>query len=166
MFKGNKFFGFAAIAVLAGCSLSSQVFAQDQGCIVLKSVAEIEQAVVDANGVKSTRLVPAGKVVPGVEVTWTVTANNICKQPSDKVTINNAVPEHMAFVANSAIGPGSDISYSLDGKAFGTPDQLKVKADGAERQARADEYRHIRWVFKNSLQPGAQAFARFRAVLN
>jgi hypothetical protein len=31
-----------------------------------------------------------------------VTANNVCKQPSDKVTINNPVPEHMTLVANSA----------------------------------------------------------------
>jgi len=163
MFKGIKFFGFAAI--VAG-SLGSQAFAQDKGCIVLKSVAEVEQPVVDAKGEKTTKLVPAGKVVPGVEVIWTVTANNVCKQPSDTVTINNAVPEHMTYVANSAVGPGTDISYSLDGKTFGTPEQLTVKADGAQRQARSDEYRHIRWVFKNSLQPGAQAFARFRAVLN
>ena len=65
------------------------------------------------------------------------------------------------------MGPGSDITYSLDGKTFGTAEQLTVQARTARtRQARADEYKHIRWVFKNSLQPGAQAFARFRAVLN
>jgi len=163
MFKGLKIFGFAAI--VAG-SLGSQAFAQNQGCIVLKSVAEVEQVVVTPTGEKSTKLVPASTAVPGVEVIWTVTANNICKLPSDKVTINNAVPEHMTYVANSAMGPGSDITYSVDGKTFGTADQLTVKADGGQRQARADEYRHIRWVFKNSLQPGAQGFARFRAVLN
>ena len=166
MFKGKKFSGFAAVAVMAACSVSSQAFAQDQGCIVLKSVAEVEKEVVNAKGEKSTTLVPAATAVPGVEVIWTITANNICKQPSDKVTINNAVPEHMAYVANSAVGPGTDITYSVDGKTFGTASQLTVKADGVERQARSDEYRHIRWVFKNSLQPGAQAFARFRAVLN
>ena len=154
-----------AAAILAG-SLGGQAFAQDQGCIVLKSVAEQEKEVVNAKGEKTKQLVAAAKIVPGMEVVWTVTANNICKVPSEKVTINNAVPEHMTYVASSAIGPGSDITYSLDGKTFGTPEQLLVKADGAQRQARSDEYRHIRWVFKNSLQPGAQAFARFRAVLN
>jgi uncharacterized repeat protein (TIGR01451 family) len=166
MIKGNRFSGFAAIAIMAACSLSSPAFAQDKGCIVLKSVAEVEKEVVNAKGEKSTTLVPASTAVPGIQVIWTITANNICKQPSDKVTIDNAVPEHMTYVANSAIGPGSDITYSLDGKTFGTPDQLSVKADGAQRQARSDEYRHIRWVFKNALQPGAQSFARFRAVLN
>jgi uncharacterized repeat protein (TIGR01451 family) len=99
-------------------------------------------------------------------VIWTVTANNVCKQPSDKVTINNAVPEHMTLVPNSVIGAGSDITYSLDGKSFAAPGQLMVQENGASRAARSDEYKHIRWVFRDPLQPGASALARFRAVLN
>jgi uncharacterized repeat protein (TIGR01451 family) len=163
MIKGMKFLGLAAIAA---CSLGAQAFAQDKGCIVLKSTAEVEQEVVNAKGEKSTKLVPLTKVVPGVEVIWTITANNVCKQASENVAINDPVPEHMAYVANSAMGPGTDITFSLDGKTFGTAEQLTVKVDGAQRQARADEYRHIRWVLRNSLAPGAQAFGRFRAVLN
>jgi uncharacterized repeat protein (TIGR01451 family) len=162
MFMGKKFLGL--VAIVAG-SLGGQAFA-DQGCIVLKSVAEVEQEVVDAKGVKTRKLVPVTKAVPGVEVIWTVTANNTCKQPSEKVTINLPVPEHMTYVANSATGPGSDISYSLDGKTFGTNGQLTVRDNGAARPARTDEYRHVRWTFKDSLAPGATAMARFRAVLN
>ena len=89
MIKGiRKFIGL--VAILA-CSFGSQAFAQtpDKGCIVLKSVAEIEQEVVNAKGEKSTQLVPARQGGAGREVIWTVTANNICKVPSDKVTINN-----------------------------------------------------------------------------
>jgi uncharacterized repeat protein (TIGR01451 family) len=154
------------LGIVVALGMSAQAFAQEQGCIVLKSVAEIEQVTVSAKGEKTTKLVPAAKVVPGVEVTWTVTANNICKKPSEKVTINNAVPEHMSYVANSAIGAGTDVTYSLDGKTYGTADQLTVSENGATRKARADEYKHIRWVFKDSLQPGEQGMARFRAVLN
>jgi uncharacterized repeat protein (TIGR01451 family) len=165
MFKGNR--KIIAAAALIACSLGSQAFAQSPGCIALKSVAEVEQEVVDAKGQKSVKLVPATTVVPGTVVQWTVTADNVCKQPSEKVTINNAVPDHMTYVANSATGtPGADISYSLDGKTFGTADQLNVTESGAARKARADEYKHIRWVFKNPLAPGAQAVAHFRALLN
>jgi uncharacterized repeat protein (TIGR01451 family) len=155
------------IAILA-CSFGSQAFAQApaRGCIALKSTAEIEQEVVDAKGAKTMQLVPVQKVVPGKEVVWTITANNICKQPSDNVTINNPVPEHMSYVAGSAFGAGSLITYSLDGMTFGAPEDLTVTDNGASRKARADEYRHIRWVFKNPLQPGASAVARFRAILN
>ena len=153
-------------ATIIACGFASQSFAQAPGCIALKSVAEIEQEVVDAKGQKSVKLVPATTVVPGTVVVWTVTADNICKQPSEKVTINNAIPEHMTYVANSATGPGADITYSLDGKSFGTADQLSVTEAGAARKARADEYKHIRWVFKSPLAPGAQAVAHFRALLN
>jgi uncharacterized repeat protein (TIGR01451 family) len=163
MFKGSR---FSVIAAIVAVGLGSQAFAQTPGCIVLKSVAEVEQVTVNAKGERTTKLVPAGKVVPGTEVTWTVTANNTCKLPSEQVTINNAVPEHMTYVANSAVGPGADVTYSLDGQTYGTAEQLTVKEDGATRKARADEYKKIRWVFKDSLQPGAQGFARFRAVLN
>jgi len=166
MIKGiRKYIGVAAILA---CSFGSQAFAQSPGpgCVALKSTAEVEQEVVDAKGEKTKQLVPVQKVVPGKEVIWTITANNICKQPSDNVTINNPVPEHMTYVAGSAFGAGSVISYSVDGSAFGAPEELTVTENGAKRKARADEYRHIRWVFKSPLQPGATAVARFRAVLN
>ena len=164
MIKGNlKVLGVIALMT---CAFGSQAFAQAQGCIVLKSTAETEKEVVNDKGEKSKVLMPAGKIVPGTEVIWTVTANNICKQPSDKVTINNPVPEHMTLVPNSAFGPGSDVTYSVDGQKFAPAGELTVLENGAARPARADEYKHIRWVFKSALQPGASAFARFRAVLN
>lgn len=164
MTKGIR--NYIGIAAILACSFGSQAFAQGEGCIVLKSTAEQEQEVVNAKGEKTKQLVPAAKIVPGMQVVWTVTANNICKAPSEKVTINNPVPEHMNYVADSAFGAGSDITYSLDGKTFGAPAELSVIENGAKRQARADEYRHIRWVFRSPLQPGASAVARFRAVLN
>ena len=145
--------------------LVTQAFA-GEACIELKTTAQVEKEVVDAKGVKSKVLVEAGKVIPGTEVIWTITANNLCKVPSDKVKIDNPVPEHMTLVPNSAFGAGSDISYSLDGKTFAPAGKLAVQEDGAARPARADEYKHIRWEFKNSLPPGASALARFRAVVN
>ena len=162
----NKRTQFYAFVTLIACGFTSQAFAQAKSCIELKTTAEVEKEVVNAKGEKTKVLAPAGKVVPGTEVVWTVTANNVCKQPSEKVTINNPVPEHMSYVANSAFGAGSDITYSLDGKTFAAPAELSVTENGASRQARADEYRHIRWVFRSPLQPGASAVARFRAVLN
>jgi uncharacterized repeat protein (TIGR01451 family) len=163
----NKGFGkILGAAALIACGFASQAFAQEPGCIVLKSVAEIEQEVAAADGTKTKQRVPASKVIPGTEVLWTVTATNVCKQPSDKVTVNNAVPDHMTLVPNSAAGPGSDVTYSVDGKTFAAAGQLTVQDEGAIRAARADEYRHIRWEWKSSLQPGASANASFRAVLN
>jgi uncharacterized repeat protein (TIGR01451 family) len=136
------------------------------GCIVLKSTAEVEQEVVNERGERVKRLAPATKIVPGSEVVWTVTASNVCEKAAERVSIDNPVPQHMHYVAETAMGPGTEISYSLDGKQYAAPDALTVReADGTSRAARADEYSHIRWVFKNPLQPGAVAFARFRAIV-
>jgi uncharacterized repeat protein (TIGR01451 family) len=156
-----KFIG--AVALLA-CLVGARAHAADARCITLTSKAEVEQEVVNDKGEKTLKRSVANKVVPGTEVIWTVTAENSCKQPSENVTINNPVPEHMALVANSATGAGSDITYSLDGKTFAKPEQLTVQENGAARKARASEYRHIRWVFKE-LAGGATATASFRAVL-
>ncbi|MEZ5499166.1 MAG: hypothetical protein R3E77_07025 [Steroidobacteraceae bacterium] len=159
----------ACAVLLAGASHAAAQSRADAappgGCIVLKTVAEVEVSSVE-NGERVTRLVPATKVVPGDEVVWTVTASNVCKSSVEKVVINNPVPEHMAYVANSAVGPGTEVSYSLDGERYGKAEQLVVTdADGSQRPARADEYGFLRWTLESSLKPGAVAFARYRAVL-
>lgn len=166
MFKGLKWITAVAVTGIVGGVPAFAQAPRAEGCIELKTTAQVETEVVNDKGEKSKVLAEANKVVPGTEVIWTVTANNVCKVPSDKVTINNAVPQHMTLVAGSVIGAGSDITYSLDGKTFASADKLTVQENGAARAARPAEYKHIRWEFRNSLQPGASAFARFRAVLN
>lgn len=152
----------AALSLAAGL-----VHAADKGCIELKNMAEVEQEYVDEQGQKAKRLVPAAKVVPGDQVIYTVTAKNVCDKPADNIAIANPVPEHMSYVPNSALGVGTEIAYSLDGADFKAAEQLTVReADGRERAARADEYRAVRWIFKNSFAPGATAFVRYRAALN
>jgi uncharacterized repeat protein (TIGR01451 family) len=146
---------------------ATQALAQEKGCILLKTVAEIEQITTDARGEKSTQLVAAEKIVPGDEVIYTVSATNICDQAADHVVIDNPVPEHMNYVANTAIGPGTEVTFSIDsGFNFGKPEALKVaNPEGGERLALPADYTNIRWVMRNPLKPGDVAFARFRAVL-
>jgi len=162
----NQTLKFVVAVALFAAGFATQASAESQGCIAVKTTAEVEKDVVNDKGQKTKVLVPAGKVIPGTEVVWTVTANNACSQPSQNVTINNPVPEHMTLVPNSAIGPCSTVTYSRDGKTFAAADRLTVQENGVTRQARAEELKYIRWELKSSLQPGASAFGRFRAVLN
>lgn len=165
--------GIAALAALAatqavatGAPTEAAALQPTRGCISLKTVAETEQEVVNEKGERVRRLMPAARVTPGTEVVWTVTASNLCSQPVGNVLIDNPMPEHMRYVADSALGAGAEISYSLDGRYYGSPDTLRVRdGDGRERLARADEYTHIRWSFRNAIAPGQLAIARFRAVL-
>lgn len=135
-------------------------------CIELKNEVQMEQDYTDAQGRKATHLVSPGKVVPGNEVIYTITATNACDQPVANVVINNPVPEYMSYVANSAMGTGTDITYSLDGKSFARLDALTVRnADGSTRAPRADEVKSIRWVYSAAINPGQSGFVRFRATV-
>lgn len=155
-----------SLAIASLLALANIAHAQDKGCIELKTVAESEQEYVDAQGQKAKRLVPAAKVVPGDEVVWTIVAKNVCATAANNIVIANPVPEQMSFVANSAVGVGADISYSLDGKEFKAPNALVVnEANGASRPARADEFRAVRWAYNTAFQPGATAFVRYRAIV-
>jgi len=157
--------GKTTIAALVLTLISAGAYAADKACVELKTSGETESEVVE-NGQKVKRLVPVGKAVPGDQIVWTITATNVCKTPTDNVVVANPVPEHMTYVANSAMGTGTDIAYSLDGKEFKSAAELQVRAaDGTTRAARSDEYRVIRWTYKAAFAPGATAFVRYRAVV-
>ena len=137
-----------------------------RGCVELKTVAETEVEYVDEQGQRATRLVPAAKVIPGTQVVWTVTASNVCDKAAEKVFIDNPIPAQMSYVPDSAVGAGSDILFSTDGRQFSDPAALRVsEADGRERAARSGDYTHIRWSLRNPIGPGQVAMARYRAVL-
>jgi uncharacterized repeat protein (TIGR01451 family) len=166
MNKGSVSTVVVSLLGLAGSLAVAQNPPPQAGCIELKSVAEIEESFRDEQGREALRRVPVSKVVPGTQVIWTLSATNVCAAPADKVFIDNPVPEHMQLVADSVRGNGAEISYSLDGKRFAAPEQLKVvDADGQPRAARSDEYKHIRWSFRNSIGPGQLAAATFRATV-
>ena len=74
MIQGTLKFFVAAIA----CTFASQAFAQTN-CIKLETVAQVEKEAVSDKGEKTKVLVEAGKVVPGMEVVWTVTAARLTK---------------------------------------------------------------------------------------
>ena len=152
--------GMGSIAIV----LSMSAFAQEKACVMLKTEGQKEELYTDAQGKPAKRLVPPGKVLPGDEIIWTITATNSCNKPADRVVVNNNVPEHMTYVADSAMGVGTGITYSLDGRDYRKPGELKVReADGTTHPARPDEIKSIRWTFDNSFAANAVGFVRYRA---
>jgi len=135
-------------------------------CIVTKLTGEVEVTVKGLGRRKLAHLVPMERVVPGQKVMYTLSVTNVCERPADDPVVAVAVPEHMTYVAGSAIGPNSIITYSVDGGfSYGAPVTLKVRAaEGAFRAARPVEYTNIRWSMNKPLAEGAVAFARFIAV--
>ncbi len=143
----------------AGAKVSS-------AAIALTAVAEVEIRV-SSSGREATRLVPADRVVPGDEIFYTLEIRNTGSATVRAPSVVYPVPEHTRYVADSAIGPGAEVSYSIDGgRSFGQPENLKVAGlAGAPRPAAAADYTHIRWQLTHGLKGKSVAFARFRAVV-
>lgn len=153
-----------ALALLLLAAFNAQAQTPAKPCIELKNEVQMEQAYTDAQGKQATQLVAPGKVVPGNEVIYTITAKNVCDKPASAVVINNPVPEHMTYVMNSAMGVGTDMTFSVDGKSFAKLDSLSVKnADGSTRTPHADDIKSIRWIYSTPINAGQSGFVRFRA---
>jgi uncharacterized repeat protein (TIGR01451 family) len=132
----------------------------------IKAVAEVESKTV-AGGRESVKLVSADRVVPGDRVIYTLEVRNTGAIGLESPTVIHPIPEHMRYVADSAVGPGAEVSYSIDGgKSFEHAENLRVTgADGQSRPATAADYTHIRWHLKNTLKANSVAFVRFRALV-
>jgi uncharacterized repeat protein (TIGR01451 family) len=133
--------------------------------LAVKAIAERVQPT-SRGGRETTELVNADEVVPGDEVIYTLEIRNTSTVALPHPTVDYPIPEHMRYVANSAIGAGADVSYSVDqGHRFDRPENLKIADAHGERPATAADYTHIRWQLKHVLKPNSVAMAHFRAVV-
>ena len=160
---GIRAIGVAICAIGISSAASGQATSQS---LVVKAVAEVETRVVQ-DGREIVKLAPANRVVPGDQVIYTLEIRNAGGTAVRDPTVTYAVPSHMVYVADSATGPGAEVRYSVDnGHFFERPEYLRVSdTDGHSRQAKSDEYTHIRWKLKNMLKSNSVAYARFRAVV-
>lgn len=157
----------ALCCALSACFLSDVVRAQEPVYpLTLRSVAEVESRS-DPAGHDVVKLIGADRVVPGDRVIYTLEVRNVGATAVDAPSVTYAVPDHMKYVAESAVGPGADVSYSVDGgHHFERADNLQVPGlDGRPRAAAAGDYTHIRWRLKNKLKANSVAFVRFRALV-
>ena len=129
--------------------------------------AELEQQQTVA-GRTVLHLVPADHVVPGDLVVYTVQVRNAGNAVVPRPQFVAPIPDHTSYVADTAVGPGADISYSVDGgRSFERPENLRVHGPGgALRAATATDYTHIRWTLRHALKPHSIVYARFHARLN
>jgi uncharacterized repeat protein (TIGR01451 family) len=134
--------------------------------LIVRAIAEVESRSV-VQGRSVVKLIPADRVVPGDRVIYTLEVRNSSAFAVQTPVVSHRVPEHMRYVGDSAVGPGAEVSYSIDGgHSFERAENLSVTgADGKTRRAVAADYTDIRWQLKNSLRANSVAFVRFRALV-
>jgi len=156
---------FRSLGWLAAVAVVAAAVAQPAtDPLVIKAIAEVEQSS-QAHGRESRKLVAADRVVSGDAVMYTLEVRNTAATSLPRPTVTYPVPEHMTYTPDSAVGPGADVTYSVDaGRSFDAPESLKVQEPGGQvRAATAVDYTHIRWQLKNALKGNSVAFVRFRA---
>jgi uncharacterized repeat protein (TIGR01451 family) len=89
---------------------------------------------------------------PGDVLTYSVAYTAGGSASSYGVTVTDAVPAAVAYVAGSAAGAGTTISYSHDGGATYTASD-------------AAPVTHIRWLRTSPMAPGGSGTASFRAAV-
>ncbi len=153
-------------------SLAVSAFAQEpandpaRGNLLVQTVVQKEEVIVGENGEEKVQLVDAKTVIPGDEVIYTVTFQNISDEAAENVVITNPIAADLEYVDGSAFGPGSDIVFSVDGgTVFAAANELSVAENGIPRPAEAKDFTHIRWQMQSDIPAGSQGVARFRARL-
>jgi uncharacterized repeat protein (TIGR01451 family) len=156
----------SALLVLLG-SFSSGAQAAEKGAIKLTSIAQTEVEVTNDKGKKTLKRTSVEKAVPGTEVIYTTTFENIIDKPAEHIVIDNPIPNDSEYKAGSAFGKNCEILFSVDGgKKFGHAEDLKVKGeDGKSRTALPREYTNIRWTYKGQLATKKSGEVGFRAVV-
>jgi uncharacterized repeat protein (TIGR01451 family) len=153
---------FAAAVLAAFCEPAAP--AGEGSDVATELVAEVRENVSTTPGREVFRFVPARMLEQGQVVYYTLRITNQTTVPLRNVAVVQPVPANTTYLADSASGPGADVSFSTDGRTFSPAESLLIDIEGSRQLAQAAQYTHIRWQLRNPLAPGATALARFRAT--
>lgn len=155
------------VTLLTSLLMASFAVAQEEAPLLFSNEVFMEVEEVDAEGNINIVLEPATTVLPGEIVTYVSTVTHRGDENVDGVVINNPIPANTNYVAFTATGEGTEITFSIDGgQSFGAPQELEVTDEnGVSSTAAAEDYTDIRWTFLNELTPGDSASVSFKARL-
>jgi uncharacterized repeat protein (TIGR01451 family) len=133
--------------------------------IRVRAIAEVERSLSEGDH-QVKKLLPADRVVSGDHVIFTLEVRNSGTLTLDAPAVSYPIPKHMTYVAQSAVGPGVEVTFSVDGgREFDRPERLVILgSDGRTRPALAADYTHIHWQLHSHLKSHSVAFVRFRTI--
>ena len=134
----------------------------DDGVIKFTNIAMKQVVKIDANGEKAIEYVEPKTAIPGDIIRYDIGFENISDQEVSNIVVNNPIPNNSKYRDKSAEGKDTEISFSVDGKTFAEPSKLVLKDNtGKTWLATAEQYKHIRWIYKKPLSPGMKSTVSF-----
>ena len=121
---------------------------------------------VEKDGKKVEQRVETDEVLPGDILVYTLSYKNVGDEAAKNINVDDPIPADTSYVVGSAYGPGSQITFSIDGgKTFDKPSVLsyEVGPEGKKvsRKASPELYTHIRWSVQE-VGAGKSGVASFR----
>lgn len=153
----------AAVFMLTGIS----AWAAAQGPKLKLTISMSKEVKTSKNGKEVVTLVPAGKVVAGDTVVYSITYKNEGQSVARDAKIIDPVPENTAYVPGSAEGGNTEIAFSVDGgKTYQKPPVMVKQKDKSgkvvETAAPAEAYTQVQWTVKKDVQPGESGHVNFK----
>jgi uncharacterized repeat protein (TIGR01451 family) len=170
-----------AAALIAAAGIGSTVAAASpahaqaaapagKATVALASVAQVERTEMGIDGRERKVLKnPADViVVPGDQVVFTLNYVNKGEQPANGFRATNPMPGAVQFTAVAE--DWAEVSVD-GGKSWGKLAVLSVKTKGEDgvtdvsRPAGSEDVTHVRWVFNESIAPGAAGSVSYRGII-
>lgn len=134
--------------------------------VVLENKAFKVTEVKTADGKTVEQWKDPDKMLPGDKVGYQIHFRNTATDNADGIVISNPVPENTEYVADSAKGSETAITFSVDnGNNFAQPAQLFVEKNGKRVQATAADYTNVRWQLTKPLAAGASGSVQYIVVI-
>ncbi len=155
------------ILSVVSLSLMLSLSAYAQSNVVINSFAFVEKVKVD-NGKEVKILEKATNVIPGETVIFKNVVENKNTTPAKDIVVNNQVPKEISFAgAFSSDDKNTQYEYSVDGVTFNKSEKLMIKdkETGNMRNARPEEYTHVRWIYNQSIPAQSKIEFNYKGVL-
>jgi uncharacterized repeat protein (TIGR01451 family) len=152
------------IAILAVLLLPMGAIAKP---LVSVSITAEKEVTVVKSGQKTTKKIAATRIEPGDVIFYTLNYINSGNEAATSVVLDDPIPLGTVYLPGSALGDGTEITFSIDnGKSFKKPSLLVYELKGAngqkeKRTASPEEYTHIRWLI-GKIEAGAKGTVGFQ----
>lgn len=136
---------------------------------VAEPVPTLESAWVVGTEAGGERLVSGRRPAGAEQRLYTARFRYEGTRPAPRLRIVLEIPAGMQYIAGSALGPGAEVSYSVDGgQNFSAPGELALPTnpddpESPRRPATAADYTHIRWELPGPHPPGLAGLVSYRA---